>query len=194
MEFKIEHEWNSRPVSHDPVTICLKPVPEGLQMDVTAPFFNDPAAPPGPPGKPFPGLWDYEVVEAFFLNHEKEQYLEVELCPHGHHLVLLLSQRRHIWKECLPLSFEASIKEVTWRGCALLPWEYFPSSVDRFNGFAIHGSGSQRTYESLYPVPEKEILAGQQPDFHRLEYFKPFNFHMLMGEEWKESESSLWKM
>lgn len=60
MEFKIEHEWNSNPVSHNPVTICLKPAPDGLQMDVTAPFFNDPAAPPGPPGKPFDGLWDYE--------------------------------------------------------------------------------------------------------------------------------------
>ncbi|XP_075055968.1 UPF0462 protein C4orf33 homolog isoform X2 [Mixophyes fleayi] len=194
MEFKIEHEWNSTPISHDPVTICLKPARGGLQMDVTAPFFDDPPAPPGAAGEPFHGLWDYEVVEAFFLNVEKEQYLEVELGPHGHHLVLLLSQRRNIWKACLPLSFEASTTEVTWRGSALLPWEYFPPSVDHFNAYAIHGSGSKRTYEALYPVPEKEVQAGQKPDFHRLELFKPFSFSVLMGEEWKEPGSSLWKM
>ncbi|KAM9330466.1 UPF0462 protein C4orf33 homolog [Gastrophryne carolinensis] len=193
MEFKIEHEWNSIPVSHDPVTICLKALPEGLQMDVFAPFFNDPSAPPGPAGAPFPGLWDFEVVEAFFLNSKTNQYLEVELGPHGHHLVLLLSNRRHIWKECLPLSFEASTTEVTWKGSALLPWEYFPPSVDRFNAYAIHGYGPKRTYEALYPVPEKEIVEGQQPDFHRLEYFKPFNFQRLMEEEMKQPESSLWK-
>ncbi|XP_068136012.1 UPF0462 protein C4orf33 homolog isoform X2 [Hyperolius riggenbachi] len=192
MDFRIEHEWNSKAVSHTPVTICLKPSARGLQMDVTAPFFNDPPAPSAPPGEPVHGLWDYEVVEAFFLNSEKEQYLEVELGPHGHHLVLLLSQRRCIWKECLPLSYEASTAEVTWRGSALLPWEYFPPSVDRFNAYAIHGSDSERTYEALYPVPEKEIQEGQQPDFHRLEYFKPFNFPVLMDEERKRS--SLWNV
>ncbi|KAE8630365.1 hypothetical protein XENTR_v10000798 [Xenopus tropicalis] len=98
MHFRIEHQWNSQPVAHEPVTISLKPGDNGLQMDINAPFFNDPPAPPGPPGQPFPGLWDYEVVEAFFLNSEKEQYLEVEICPHGQHLVLLLSKRRNIWK------------------------------------------------------------------------------------------------
>ncbi|CAH2300949.1 Hypothetical predicted protein, partial [Pelobates cultripes] len=46
--------------------------------------------PPGEPGQPFDGLWDYEVVESFFLNSKTTQYLEVELCPHGQHLVLLL--------------------------------------------------------------------------------------------------------
>lgn len=29
-------------------------------MEVSGPFFNNPAAPPGPPSQPFPGLWDYE--------------------------------------------------------------------------------------------------------------------------------------
>ncbi|XP_056419491.1 UPF0462 protein C4orf33 homolog isoform X2 [Hyla sarda] len=194
MEFTIQHSWNSIPIPHDPVEICLKPTHQGLQMDVLAPFFNDPSAPLGPVGEPFQALWDYEVVEAFFLNSEKEQYLEVELGPHGHHLVLLLSQRRTIWKDCLPLSFKASISQETWKGRALIPWEYFPPSVDRFNAYAIHGSGLKRTYEALYPIPENEVLEGQQPDFHRLEYFRSFNCNVLMGEEWKTPASSLWKM
>ncbi|XP_073497767.1 UPF0462 protein C4orf33 homolog [Phyllobates terribilis] len=194
MEFTIEHEWNSARVPHEPVKVRLQPAPEGLQMEVSAPFFNDPPAPQGPAGEPFNALWDYEVLEAFFLNSEKEQYLEVELGPHGHHLVLLLSQRRNIWKECLPLSFRASMSQETWEGTALIPWEYFPPSIDRFNAYAIHGSGLKRTYEALYPIPEKEVQEEQQPDFHRLEYFRPFNFNVLMGEDWKVPASSLWKM
>ncbi|XP_053317286.1 UPF0462 protein C4orf33 homolog [Spea bombifrons] len=193
MEFRIEHEWDSSPVTHDPVTICLKPAKEGLLIAVNAPFFNDPPAPPGPSGEAFPGLWDYEVVEAFFLNDEKKQYLEVELCPHGHHLVLLLSRRRNIWKDCLPLSVQVSRTDSRWNGTALIPWDYFPPSVDKFNAYAIHGSGSERRYEALYPVPTNEVQAGQQPDFHRLEYFRPFNFSALMGEKWEQPESSLWK-
>ncbi|KAG9480139.1 hypothetical protein GDO78_011908 [Eleutherodactylus coqui] len=145
MEFTIQNEWNGAPIAHEPVTICLKPAPGGLQMDVSAPFFNDPPAPSGPVGEPFQALWDYEGL-------------------HGHHLVLLLSQRRNIWKECLPLFFQASISQGTWKGRALIPWEYFPPSVDQFNAYAIHGSGLKRTYEALYPIPEKEVQEGQQPD------------------------------
>ncbi|KAF2977627.1 hypothetical protein EK904_010732 [Melospiza melodia maxima] len=82
MEFLIEHTWDGLPVSHEPVSIGLRPDNAGLLMEIRAPFFNDPPAPPGEPGKPFGGLWDYEVVEAFFLSDRSEQYLEVELCPH----------------------------------------------------------------------------------------------------------------
>ncbi|KAM4807706.1 UPF0462 protein C4orf33 homolog [Rhinophrynus dorsalis] len=194
MEFRIEHEWNSALISHEPVTIYLKPGDGGLQMDVSAPFFNDPPEPPGPPEQPFPGLWDYEVVEAFFLNGEREQYLEVEICPHGQHLVLLLSQRRNIWKESLPLSLQVSRTDGSWNCSTLIPWDYFPPSVDKFNAYAIHGSGSKRSYEALYPVPENAVHKGQQPDFHRLEYFRPFSFSALMGDKWKQPESLLWKI
>jgi hypothetical protein len=39
--------------------------PGFIKMEISAPFYNDPA-PDGAPG-PFFQLWDYEVVEAFFL-------------------------------------------------------------------------------------------------------------------------------
>ncbi|XP_075471528.1 UPF0462 protein C4orf33 homolog isoform X2 [Ascaphus truei] len=168
MEFRIEHQWNSAPVAHEPVTIWLKSVDGGLRMDVSAPFFNDPPAPPGAAGQPLSGLWDYEVVEAFFLNSNTEQYLEVEVCPHGQHLVLLLSQRRNIWKESLPLSLQVSRTDTTWNGCALLPWDYFPPSVDKFNAYAIHGSELERTYEALYPVPQHAVQEGHQPDLSQV--------------------------
>ncbi|XP_066488632.1 UPF0462 protein C4orf33 homolog [Tiliqua scincoides] len=192
MEFKIQHTWNDFPVSHEPVVIRFTPENAGIQMEVSAPFFNDPPAPPSEPGKPFNGLWDYEVVEAFFLNDQTEQYLEVELCPHGQYLVLLLSGRRKVCKQELPLVFEVSRTGAKWNGRVLLPWSYFTPGTNKFNAFAIHGSGVDRIYEALYPVPQQEIQKGQKPDFHRLEYFKSFSLKSLMGEDWKQPVSELW--
>ena len=87
-------------------------------FEVDAPFYNDPA--PSEPSdkksdidskndKALMGLWDYEVVEAFFLCSKSEQYLEVEIGPHGHHLVLFLNGRKNIIKECLPIKWEVEI-------------------------------------------------------------------------------------
>ncbi|XP_007523241.2 UPF0462 protein C4orf33 homolog [Erinaceus europaeus] len=196
MEFLIRHTWDGRPVTHEPVLVRLSPGAgagaAGLLLEVSAPLFNDPAAPPGEPGQPFKQLWDYEVVEAFFLNAESEQYLEVELCPHGQHLVLLLSGRRNVWKQELALSFRVSRGEARWEGRAHLPWSYFPPDVTKFNAYAIHGSEQQRRYEALYPVPLRELWQAPLPDFHRLEYFQPFSFSTLFGPGWKQPESSLW--
>ncbi|MCJ8750299.1 hypothetical protein PDJAM_G00261090 [Pangasius djambal] len=193
MNFIIEHTWDSKPVDHAPVKICFSPGCGGLKMEVCAPFFNDPAAPPGPPGQPFPGLWDYEVVESFFLNSSSEQYLEVEVCPHGQHLVLLLNGKHNAFMQQLPLVFSACITGGRWKGEALLPWSFFPPGVNKMNSYAIHGSGAGRTYEALYPVPPEDLRPGQGPDFHRLEYFQPFRLQSIMGEDWVQPESDLWK-
>ncbi|XP_055061799.2 UPF0462 protein C4orf33 homolog [Misgurnus anguillicaudatus] len=191
MEFSINTTWDSLPVDHKPVKIRFSPGEDGLLMHVTAPFFNDPPAPAGPPG-PFPGLWDYEVVESFFLNSNTEQYLEVEVCPHGQHLVLLLNGKHNAFMQQLPLSFTVNIEDKTWRGEALLPWRYFPQGINKMNSYAIHGSGAGRTYESLYPVPREDLEEGQGPDFHRLEYFQDFTLQSIMGEDWVQPESDLW--
>ncbi|XP_077333031.1 UPF0462 protein C4orf33 homolog [Lithobates pipiens] len=192
--YKISTTWDSKPVLHDPVTITFKPHPDGLLLKVNALFFDDPLAPPGEPGKPFNGLWDYEVVESFFLNSQTTQYLEVELCPHGQHLVLLLSGIGNAFMTELPLEFSADVTSDwgKWQGTALIPWSYFPPGVDMMNSYAIHGSGIGRVYESLYPIPPEEITEGQGPNFHRLEYFKAFKLKWIMGEEWEQPSSCLW--
>ncbi|KAJ7371665.1 hypothetical protein OS493_023688 [Desmophyllum pertusum] len=43
---------------------------------------------------------------------------------------------------------------------------YFPPGVRKMNAYAIHGSGSGRRYESLYPASADV----KNPDFHRLEF------------------------
>ncbi|XP_071774251.2 UPF0462 protein C4orf33 homolog isoform X1 [Centroberyx gerrardi] len=193
MEYMISQTWDSIPVTHDPVRVRFSPGDGGLKMEVFAPFFNDPAAPAGPPGQPFPGLWDYEVVESFFLDSTTENYLEVEVCPHGQHLVLLLSGRGQAFQQQLPMSFNAKIVGDKWIGEALLPWRFFPPNVNKMNSYAIHGSGEGRTYEALYPVPREDLAEGQKPNFHLLEYFQNFRLQSIMGEGWVQPESDLWK-
>uniref|UniRef100_A0A8C4WGB6 Uncharacterized protein n=1 Tax=Gopherus evgoodei TaxID=1825980 RepID=A0A8C4WGB6_9SAUR len=143
MEYKITNTWDSIKVMREPVIIRFKAGDQGLIMEVNSLFFDDPSAPSGEPRKPFDGLWDYEVVQSFFLNSETKDYLEVELCP----------------KDCL--IFEAGINWNKWNGTALIPWRYFPPGVDKMNSYAIHGSGIGRTYEALYPIPREDIEQGQ---------------------------------
>ncbi|XP_073497755.1 UPF0462 protein C4orf33 homolog [Phyllobates terribilis] len=193
--YRITTTWDSKPVLHEPVTITFKAHKDGLLMEVYALFFDDPAAPSGKPGEPFNGLWDYEVAESFFLNSETTQYLEVELCPHGQHLVLLLFGVGNAFKTELPLEFVADTTSEwgKWHGTALIPWSYFPPGVNMMNSYAIHGAGIGRVYESLYPIPPQEIAEGQGPNFHRLEYFNEFHLKWIMGEEWQQPNSSFWE-
>jgi hypothetical protein len=130
---------------------------------VEAPFFGDPRplSPPGPTDR----LWEHEVVELFVLG-EDERYIEVELGPHGHHLVLELHGRRSVVRSCLPLDYRVARAEARWSGIARLPVEYLPPAPEALNAYAIHGVGTARRHLAWAPVP------GDGPDFHRLEHFR----------------------
>lgn len=67
-------------------------------------------------------------------------------------------------KQQLPLVFSATITGDRWIGEALLPWSFFPPNINKMNSYAIHGSGEERTYEALYPIPKQEIVEGQKPN------------------------------
>lgn len=62
------------------------------------------------------------------------------------------------------MEFSATTDGKKWKGEALVPWAYFPPNVNKMNSYAIHGSGENRTYEALYPIPKDEIVVGQKPD------------------------------
>ena len=125
-------------------------------------------------GEAYYGLWNYEVVECFFLSDKigkDPDYLELEFGPYGQHLGLILHGVRNSIKHSFPMEFEAKIdrENKLWTGKALVPKKYFPSGVNKFNAYAINGPESDRKYKALYPVP------GEQADFHRLEYFLPYD-------------------
>ncbi|KAK7489883.1 hypothetical protein BaRGS_00018905 [Batillaria attramentaria] len=186
-EFAIKTTWDNSPVNHDAVRITLSADPKGCRIDVVAPFFDSPPAPSVPAGQPCPELWEYEVVETFFLN-DREQYLEVELCPHGQHLVLLLNGRRKMVQDELPLEFKSQVVGSEWHGSAVVPFSYLPPNVAKFNAFAIHGAGEGRVYEALFPALQQH----SSPDFHRLEYFQPINLGLVSSSLTSSVPSELW--
>ncbi|XP_066922270.1 UPF0462 protein C4orf33 homolog [Clytia hemisphaerica] len=183
MNYKITKEWNDKSANHNPASISLswQSGNDYVTAIFEAPFFDDPAAPKGEVGRPFPKLWDYEVVEIFFLSSKSQEYLEVEVSPHGQHLLLLLKGVRNMIEDELPMNYTASIdlNNKTWKGHAHIPLAYFPRSVDRMNAYAIHGSNEKRVYEALYPTPEGKF---PQPDFHRLEYFEDFDLWKIVTD------------
>lgn len=183
---------------HRPVQITLSSTSDKdhLLIEIDAPFFNDPAPPPIQsdasvrPG-PYPELWNYEVVELFFLSSTSNHYLELEFSPHGHYLVLLLTDRRQIFKQMLPISdYQIEYPSTDrWIGRASIDRSLFPAHVDRFNAYAIHGDEKNRTYEALYPATADSA----QADFHRLEFFQSIQFDSLVdvgdndGDYWKKN-------
>ncbi|KAM7444015.1 hypothetical protein ABFA07_007382 [Porites harrisoni] len=189
-EFSIATTWDGEPLNHSPVEFKVSAVDEiSVKVDVRGPLFNDPGPPPAPSGSPCPELWEFEVAEIFFLGAD-DKYLEVELSPHGQHLVLLLNGMRNMIKDKLALSYSATKDNVQkkWKGSATIPLDYFPPGVVKLNAYAIHGTGRDRCYEALYPAT-KEC---DRPDFHRLQFFKDFNFSALFPASWKQPESTYW--
>lgn len=192
--YEIRTEWNSVPSAHSPTVFTLEGFEAGVEVNVTAPFYNDPA-PGGTPGEPFYELWDYEVVEMFFLN-DNEEYLEVELGPWGEHLLLMLKDERNQIKHSLPLDYVVTARENgtaplpgMWQASALIPPSYFPPNVTRMNAYAVHGTGDDRSYEALYPAPLDDPRY-PQPDFHRLELFQKMDFEFLVVDN--SQYSDLW--
>ena len=175
-------------VDHSPVHLWLSSSDDrdSVLIYIDAPFFNNTPPSLTPPG-PFSNLWDYEVVELFFLSSSTNRYIELEFSPHGHYLVILLTDRRKIFKDLLPLP-KYSVEYPSsnrWIGHAIIPRIHLPAHIDRFNAYAIHGEKDNRTYESLYSAPNDT----DHPDFHRLELFQPLNMSLLIDRNDEDGKS-----
>ena len=162
---QIKGLWNGAPVTNEhQIEVQVEPGPEVWRLTVDAPFYGDP--PPRALAGATWGLWDYEVVE-WFIAGPGEEYLEIELGPHGHHLALQLSGVRQVRERELPLSFHAERRGSRWRGEASFPVTWLPEGPWRVNAFGIHGVDTNRTYLAAYPT------GGDAPDFHKLDSFRP---------------------
>ncbi len=89
-EYLIKTTWDNKQINdHEPISISFDTSFDGQQqqddnyliINVKAKFFNDPAEPLGLKPGEFFNLWDYEVVEAFFLADSTGKYLELEFGP-----------------------------------------------------------------------------------------------------------------
>ena len=163
MRLLLTQTWDGRPIpAVEQVSVVLSATSEHLIVTVAAPLYGDP--PPAGPAGPCWALWEHEVVELLILG-EDERYTELELGPHGHHLLLQLHGRRRIVERMLPLDYQVVISGPRWHGEARLPWGLLPPGAHRGNAFSIHGQGRARRHLAWTP------LLGAAPDFHRLEGF-----------------------
>lgn len=133
-----------------------------LKVEVEGPFHGDPA--PSAPAGELDGLWQYEVAELFLLGAEGH-YLEIELSPHGHYLILHLSGIRKVIGTLQPTHCATRITDSRWQGYLTLPLDPSILPFTHVNAYAIHGRGTKRRYLSAFPVP------GGSPDFHQPRYF-----------------------
>lgn len=152
----------------------------GLYLRLEAPFHGNPP-PEGPPG-PTPRLWHHEVVELFIVGQPPPDptatdsiedgsrhipYLELEMSPWGHYLLLRLQGVRQVVADDLRLPYRARRGESIWWGEAFLPCRRLPQGPYRANAFAMYDQGGARQHLAAVPVP------GALPDFHRLSHFPP---------------------
>lgn len=158
----IQRTWDGKSVTKDEaVAVALELGQTDLALRIDAPFHGDP-----PPDSD--DLWMHEVVELMVVGAD-ETYLEVELSPHGQHLVLFLSGERHVVHRGVALDYRVDVADGRWRGVASIPVGWLPNRADRLNAFAVHGTGHQRRYLAWRPTH------GPRPDFHRLAEFGSFS-------------------
>jgi len=182
----IGNTWDGEKAeANEEVAVSVRTVDEEVIITVDAPFHKDPA-PPGPAGST-DQLWDYEVVEVFILGRA-ERYLEVEMSPHGHYLVLKLQGARNIVASGIPLDFSVTTNRAgptiygnRWTGVARIPKALLPDGPYSWNAYSIHGTGADRRYLSLYPVPGPGYF-DDVADFHRIGFFRPIDLGFTSTE------------
>ena len=161
----VDRTWDGQPARPDEsVELSLLDAGPDLRLRIDAPFHGDPP-PPGPPG-PTWALSEHEVAELFILGAD-QRYLEVEVGPHGHHLVLQLHGVRQVVARLLPLDLRVQRDGGRWTADALLPRTLLPPGPHRLNATAVHGQGISRRFLAWAPMP------GPTPDFHRLDAWRP---------------------
>ncbi len=169
---RIERTWDGQPAApEEGVEVRLAVAPEGdLLVALRAPFHGDPSPPtlPGPTDR----LWECEVVEVFVAGpasgpagERRHPYLEIELGPYGHHLVLRFLGVRNAVERALPIDYRARLAGKAWEGEARIPAACLPPRPWAANAFALHGRGAARRHLAATPLP------GPRPDFHQPDRF-----------------------
>jgi len=168
MHLPIEKTWDGLAVGPDErAEVRVGRAGRDWTIEVHAPFHDDP--PPPQAAGSCPGLWTYEVVECFLVA-ENRHYLEVELGPHGHYLLLSLEGARNIVRRGMPASYRAEIdrRGRRWHGSITIDGDLVPLPVTHVNAFALHGLAPLRRHLCFWP------LGGGRPDFHRIERYPSF--------------------
>ena len=219
-KFRIESLWDGTKLEeHKRVEFSILFASDRIVITVKAPFFNDPKPHPSPsqgwhhlqhqPGHVtdgsgclnFDGLWNFEVVE-LFIKGKQDKYLEIEMGPHGHFLILACQGYRQCFVRGIePISYRAEIVDQEWQGVMEIPPQLLPpvtsiaSSLFTYNAYAIHGKGESRIYACKFG-PSKAEGDYANPDFHKLELFQRLPVDLspeFLASHAEKEEQSVWE-
>lgn len=161
LSLHIDRLWDGSPCTDDRLwaDVFIAHTKEGLLIRAQAPMLHEQKIPDAPMGSRVDGLWEYDVVELFFVG-PGHQYLEIELGAGGHFLILGFDSIRHRsddYESFAPILRFEKTNEKTWKSSVTIPWKLVPENLRALNAFAIM-AGQFLAYS---PVP------GEQPDYHQ---------------------------
>lgn len=139
--------------------VGITQIRDGIQISVEAPMIHEQRVPDAPIGSRVEGLWEYDVVEVFFVG-PGHQYLEIELGAGGHFLALAfdsIRHRSHGYESFEPVVRFEKTGERLWRSQIVIPWKMIPENLRALNAFAIMTG----QFLAHSPVP------GTEPDYHQ---------------------------
>ncbi|CAG2180326.1 unnamed protein product, partial [Oppiella nova] len=109
MSYTIDKFWDNRSIAaEDKIHLHFEYVANDatgdrdLRIKIQAPFYDDPHMNDTTPVGSMDKLWDWEVVEVFFLGSD-DRYLETEFAPKGQYLLLQLHGAGNVTKYPIPL-------------------------------------------------------------------------------------------
>lgn len=160
LSLHVDHQWNGTPVAEGcGANIWISLSTSGIVIKAQSTYGSSPRIPDAPERTRIDGLWNYDVVEVFFVG-EDGTYTEIELGAGGHWLVFGFSdvrKRSNDYTDFTPQMTYKKLENNQWESEILIPWQMLPKKITRMNAFVINGEN----FLSLTPLP------GTQPDFHQ---------------------------
>jgi hypothetical protein len=147
---------------HARVTLASRA--DGLHVTASSRDPDPPRIPAAAPGSRVADLWHYDVVELFLVGRGG-RYLELELGPAGHFLLLSFRAPRERADDHAGLrpAIAHARGPSGWSTSLTLDWSLVPEGVTALNAFACP-RGRDLAH---HPVP------GVAPDFHQPAAFPP---------------------
>ena len=164
------------------VSLSLIPTTSDIMIVIDADYFDDPK--PMKSAGRYVGLWDYEVFEIFIASGSRQDYLEINVGPHGHYFLKMFTPYGaddSLLLESKPVFSMDKVKK-RWSAVLTLPAMYLPEPDTDFdsstplalrwfvNATAIVGVEEDREYFSAHQLTNDTTAL---PNFHQPSKFQP---------------------